>query len=57
MTSLIASCYAVFGSWEACFFLKRNRGTVDLGERREGGKELGGEDEGEGSVRLHYIRE
>lgn len=57
MTSLIESCYAVFGCWEACSFLKRNRETVDLGENREGGEELGGQNGGEGTVKLYYIRE
>jgi hypothetical protein len=33
--NLIASRYALFGGyhWEACSFLKRNRGAVSLGER------------------------
>lgn len=57
MTSLIESCYAVFGCWEVCSFLKRNRETVDLGENREGGEELGGQNGGEGTVKLYYIRE
>lgn len=40
MPSLIASCYAVFSGRSALFFffLKGNRGTMDLGKRRCGGR-------------------
>lgn len=35
MPSLIAYCYVQFGSypWDTYWFLKGNRGEVDLGER------------------------
>ena len=42
MPSFIVTCYAMFGqySWEACSFLKRNGGGVDLGKRGDKGREL-----------------
>lgn len=36
--------------WEACSLLKRNKGTVDLGE------ELGGVEEGEATIGMYCIR-
>lgn len=39
MPSLTPSCYSMFSSylWEACSFLKGNRGAEDLRERGDGG--------------------
>ena len=57
VSGLVVSCYAVFSwyPWEACSFLKGNRGGEDLGER--GGERglLGGVERGK--TGMYCIRE
>ena len=58
MSSLTASCYAVFGGyhWQACSFLKGNGRAVDLRERGSGGR-VGGVAIGEAAFRMNCMIE
>lgn len=52
VSSLTVICYAIFSwyPWEACSFVKGNRGVVDLGERE--GEETVSEERREGRLQL-----